>query len=67
MKKLGAKNPTDVMDDDTMRNIVEFLFPTHEIRPDPIEEDNIQHRNCKPLLIALEITRPRVLMGYQQR
>lgn len=43
MKKLGAKNPTEVMDDAIMSNIVKFLFPTHEIRPDVIyAEDNTQ-------------------------
>ncbi|XP_073821380.1 uncharacterized protein [Musca autumnalis] len=32
MKKLGAQTPTNVMDVETMGNIVNTLFPTHETR-----------------------------------
>lgn len=43
MKKLGAKNPASEMDEDTMRTIVESLFPMHETRTDTIETgENMQ-------------------------
>lgn len=43
MRKLGVKNPVGEMDEDTMRNIVASLFPTHEIRMDTMEiEDTVQ-------------------------
>lgn len=38
MKKLGAQTPTKEMSDETMGNIVSTLFPTHEIRTDPVDE-----------------------------
>lgn len=42
MKKLGAKHALGEIDEDTMRNIVQTLFPTHETRIDEIEtESNI--------------------------
>lgn len=39
MKKLGAKAPASDMDEATMQNIVNTLFPAHEKREDLDEED----------------------------
>lgn len=34
MKKLGAKKPANIMDESSMKHIVESLFPAHESRSD---------------------------------
>lgn len=39
MKKLGAKNPVNEMDEKTMENIVNTLFPTHDVLTDIPAED----------------------------
>ena len=42
MKKLGTKTPAKNMDENTMRNIVETLFPTHPTRPQSPDEPQAQ-------------------------